>query len=149
VGVIKANRVDQDVLVFPIAFGYRQCLELLLKRLTEVGQRAVGDEPAVKRHHSLVVLWGDARPILERVWPDPTPEAEDDLDAVEDVLEQFDAIDRTSDGFRYSVNRKGAPALNASLNTINLERLRDVVARIANLLEASADVIEGLSAEGH
>jgi hypothetical protein len=132
VDVVKTNRVDLDVLVFPIAFGYRQCLELLLKRLIAVGQLAVGDEPAVKGLHSLVVLWLDARSVLERAWPDPSPETKDDLDAVGAVLGQFDAIDRNSDGFRFSVNRKGAPALPASLHTVNLERLRDVVARVAN-----------------
>ncbi|MBO9501647.1 hypothetical protein [Brevundimonas sp. A19_0] len=51
-----ANRFDQEALVYPIIFNYRQYIELSLKYLIASYGRSVGVEANWKTH-SLTVLW--------------------------------------------------------------------------------------------
>src|SRR4051812_27294719 len=100
---------DQDVLVYPIVFMYRQAIEISLKRLIVIGTQLIDRPTEVPRHHRLVLLWRQCRPIIEEVWPDGPKE---DLDVVGAVLEDFEALDPISTVFRYPVNNEGQASLS-------------------------------------
>jgi hypothetical protein len=75
--------------------------------------------------------------LLERRWPDDGRE----LDAVEDALRQFDAVDRQSFAFRYPRTKDADSSLPKEMLRINLRNLGEVVARIGTYLEACNDAL--------
>jgi len=138
---IQETNNGMDTLVYPVVFLYRHYLELRLKKLIIDGQRllVMGDD--LQRVHRLDLLWQRCRPMLEQIWP-TGPKA--DLDAVEECLRQFWDIDNQSQAFRYPCTKDGAPTLQG-LEHINLRNTREVMERIASLLDsASAAILEYL-----
>lgn len=129
------NDWDQDFLVYPIVFLYRQYLELRLKELIFASSRLLDQHARIPKEHSLVSLWRKARPNIEEVWPDS--QTKGDLDAVEDRLKELCDIDSGSYAFRYPEDVKGAPALTG-MQYINLKQLRDVIQGISNVLDGSS-----------
>ncbi|MCJ7492585.1 MAG: hypothetical protein MUP15_10635, partial [Dehalococcoidia bacterium] len=102
------NRVwPIDVLLYPVAFLYRQYLELRLKELIVVSGRLLGLSREVPIHHDLMSLWKDVRPRLEQIWFSRSNKM--DNDAIEDGLHQFCDADPGSYSFRYPVDRHGNP----------------------------------------
>jgi len=95
---------DQDFLIFPIVFLYRQAIEIALKHLIYTGKQLTNLSPGVPAHHRLTALWEIGRPIIEKVWPDGPKQ---DLKAVTDVLQQFEFKDPTSTLFRYPITKDG------------------------------------------
>ena len=63
--VSQRNR-DQDFLVFPIVFCYRQYLELQMKHLIREGSRLLDLDDDFALSHDLLKLWTACRSILER-----------------------------------------------------------------------------------
>jgi hypothetical protein len=137
---VSADRGDADSLVYPVVFCYRQFLELSLKDLLTEARRYYGIGEPFQAQHSLLLPWEPLRKLLERRWPGRP----DELDAVEDNLRQFDAVDEGSFAFRYATTRTGAPSLPEDMRHINLRNLAEVVARIGTFLEAC---MTALSAE--
>lgn len=129
------NNWDQDFLVYPIAFLYRQYLELRLKELIYVSSRLLDQYASIPREHDLVLLWRKARPNIEEVWRDS--QTKSDLDAVEDRLKELSDVDRRSDAFRYPEDVQGAPTLSGVVH-INLKQLRDVIQGISHALDGSS-----------
>lgn len=134
---VAETGMDQDALVYPIVFCYRQYLELLLKDVIVEARKYYDVDEPVRQTHPLHPLWQDLRPLLERRWPDDSRE----LDAVEDALRQFDAVDRQSFAFRYPRTKKGDPSLPRDMLRINLRNLAEVVARVGTYLEACNDAL--------
>lgn len=126
------NDRDQDFLVYPIAFLYRQYLELRLKELILVGSRLLDQNVSIPREHNLVSLWRKARPNIEEVWPDS--QTKDHLDTIEDRIKELCSIDSGSYAFRYPEDVKGTSTL-PGIRHINLKQLRDVVQGISNVLD--------------
>jgi hypothetical protein len=136
--VNKGNR-DQDFLVFPIVFCYRQYLELQMKHLVLEGSRLLDLDEELQKSHNLAQLWRTCRSILERVAPD---EPKEQLDAVTEGIEQLSAIDPLSDTFRYPVDRKGAPSLPEGAPQIfNLSHFSAQVEKLGNLLNGASEQI--------
>jgi len=126
---------DQDFLVYPIAFLYRQYLELRLKELIFVSSRLLDQDAEIPKTHNLVSLWRQARPNIEAVWPDS--ETKDQLNAVEDRLKELCDIDSGSYAFRYPEDGKGTTTLTGMVH-INLKQLRDVIQGISHILDGSS-----------
>lgn len=120
-----------DFLIYPIVFLYRQAIELSLKHLLRNGNMLLNRKPTIPKHHRLVPLWRECRPILEQVWPDGPKE---DLDAVNDVLVQFEAKDPGSTVFRYPVDTSGKASMPNS-ERIDIQNFSEVANRILSLLE--------------
>ncbi len=87
---VRATRADQDFLIYPIVFLYRQAIEVALKRLMWKGSQLLDRDFVMPNHHRLLPLWQQCRPIIEQVWPKGPKE---DLNAVGEVLKQFEARD--------------------------------------------------------
>lgn len=125
------KRSDLDFLIYPIAFLYRQAIELSLKHVVTVGSQLLDQEPGVKWHHDLAPLWTRCRGLIEEIFPD---EPKADLDAVGEVVDQFVARDPRSTSFRY-------PDPNAAPERIDVLNLGEVVNRTFALLDACASQI--------
>jgi len=136
---IKDDQSEQDFLVYPIAFLYRQYIELRLKEVIRYGTRLLDSPKAFPKHHNLERLWKQCRKILEHVWSEgPTG----DLDTVEDCIHQFSKTDPDSMAFRYPADKDDNPSL-PDLNQINIRNLAEVTTRISSLLDGA---VTGISA---
>lgn len=129
------NNWDQDFLVYPIVFLYRQYLELRVKELIHISSRLLDQNIDIPRDHNLLSLWRKVSPNIEQVWPDSQTKSH--LEAIEDRLKELCSIDPGSYAFRYPEDTKGAPTL-AGMRHINLRWLKDVVQAISNILDGSS-----------
>lgn len=129
------NNWDQDFLVYPIVFLYRQYLELRLKELIHVSSRLLDQNIDIPRAHNLLSLWRKVSPNIEQVWADSQTKA--DLEAIEDRLKELSNIDAGSYAFRYPEDTKGTPTL-VGMRHINLRWLKNVVQAISNVLDGSS-----------
>lgn len=128
----------QDTWVFPIVFNYRQFVELKLKEMVLLGAELVGSDDSYRNKHGLLLHWRIARPVLEEV------ELTGDrgiLDAVEQVITQFDQVDGGSFAFRYPVDRGGAPVLPEWLTHLNIRVFSDELEKVANFLDGATSMV--------
>ena len=131
----------QDTLVYPIAFLYRQYLELRLKQLMRSGSMLLDISLSSKKlHHGIFQYWKQCRSILANIWPE---EKADDFDAIEECVAEFGRIDPSSTGFRYPTSKDGSRSLKG-LTHINLRNLAEVMNRIATLLDGASTGIDQL-----
>jgi hypothetical protein len=139
VAYVEQTHNDQDLLVYPILFNYRQYIELSLKTIIRDSRRLLDEQGDFPETHNLLDLWNTAKPLLLRVNPQGDRA---DIRNVESCLRKFDELDPTSQSFRYPVNRGGAPSLPEELTHLNLRQVRDVVDRLGGFLD-SADAMLG------
>jgi hypothetical protein len=132
---VSQERRHQDTLVYPIAFLYRQYLELRLKELIHNGNMLL-DIPLMEKnlHHGIDKLWEQCRDILEKIHPN---ENTDEFDDIEKYIIEFARTDPSSTAFRYPANKQGKPSLKG-LTHINLRYLAEVMDKIAKLLDGAA-----------
>jgi hypothetical protein len=143
------NWQGNDVLIYPMVFLYRHCLELRLKELIILGQRLLtepyGIQQTILESHRLTELWTPCRKILERTsekgfWPkDPATR----LDIIEKLVKEFHAKDPFAMNFRYPVTRKskgGQPTL-PHLNRMGVRNLYNVMQRLDSFFTAQLDGI--------
>lgn len=128
---IKHTQRDHDYLVYPIVFLYRHHLELIIKKIIKDGNQLLDILNKVPQHHKIKQLWDNCKTIVQKVWPEGSP---DDLDAVEQCLNQFNEIDQTSIGFRYPTDKQGNPTI-PEIKHINLRNLAEVMERISSFFE--------------
>lgn len=141
-GYLKAGHVlvdhalkdsgDLDTLVYPIAFLYRQYLELRLKQIIDIALRLHDRASKPKLSHDIKSLWLAWRKLDEELYPGST--SKEQLDGIERLIDEFVAVDPTSQGFRYATDTKGNRSL-AGLTLVNVRNLRDVMIKIADQLE--------------
>jgi hypothetical protein len=137
--VIK-ERINQDILVYPIVFLYRHYIELRLKELIRKGNLLLDSPGRFPQHHLIDKLWSECRKILKKIWPE---ENADDLNEIEKYINDFSECDPTSTAFRYPKDKKDKESLSG-LTHINLRGFSDVILKISSLLDG-ADL--GISCE--
>jgi hypothetical protein len=136
---VKRTRRHQDTLVYPIAFLYRQFIELRLKELICVGSNLLDILRSNKKQtHEIFLLWKECRNILEKVHPD---ENREDFDEIEKYIQQYAQIDPQSTAFRYPTDKKGKPSLKG-LKQINLRNLAEIMEKVASLLDGASEEID-------
>lgn len=127
---------DQDSLVYPILFLYRQYLELRLKHLSRDASAILDQAFEVPMTHRLLDLW---RPLKAKVieiekrfgmMGERTV-----LVKAEGVLAALGEIDPLSDAFRYPINSKGEQSLSSDVRYINLRHFKEQIDEVATLLE--------------
>jgi hypothetical protein len=126
-----------DLLFYPIAFLYRQYLELRLKQLLISGGHLVYCESKLTHGHDLRKHWAEVRKILESVWPGTHA---DEMDALGKCVEELCQLDAKSMSFRYPVDKEGQPTL-LGLQRVDLVNLKSVMDRISSFLDASSDAL--------
>ncbi|MGH7451463.1 MAG: hypothetical protein ACRENG_08980, partial [bacterium] len=105
---ISATKRDQDILVYPIVFLYRHCIELYLKEIITEGNILLDEPKEMPTGHKIDVLWKDCKIILEKLQFDST---KDELEAVDEIISQFSEKDPLSFAFRYPTDKKGEKLL--------------------------------------
>ena len=137
-----------DQLFYPIAYLARHHFELMMKHL--IIQASILVPPTVtaadlSHTHSLVSLWNKLRPMLEKLWPGGPQE---ELDAVESVLQEFHRLDPAGMAFRYDSDQKGQKYVGSLPDIVDLESLwlavRDVAALFQGCSAAIQDMLESL-----
>jgi hypothetical protein len=135
---VKETQSEQDILVYPIVFMYRQYLELRLKWLIQVSYDLLDRELDFPRTHKLDILWNRLRIMLPQIEASVLSE---DLEAIDDAISQFCKIDPTSETFRYPTNKEGDNSLSPDVRIINLRQLGDIMQKIASYFDATANML--------
>lgn len=118
-----------DYLVFPLAFLWRQHLELALKDIIAVGRTLAGETWHFPRGHRLLDLWNTARPYIEKCGDPNAPV----LANVEASLREFEHVDPWADGFRYPLNRdQTARSMPNVPDIVSLQALNEAMQALAN-----------------
>jgi hypothetical protein len=138
VDYINNKHCDQDFLVFPIVFVYRQYLELRLKKLIIDCGRLFDEQQDFPKVHELDKLWVDCKRLLRKLKPKPELKY---LEAVDESIKQFCELDSRSEAFRYPVNTKGDKSLPADLKYINVRNLAEVMDKLSNFLDTGEDMV--------
>lgn len=126
---------DQDFLLYPLVFLYRQHLELQLKLVIHLGRQLHGGRGAPMKTHSLTALWDVAIQHIRRVWPDD----EHDTAAIRTDLEEFDSLDSGSYAFRYPVGTTQEPSLPPSLSRFNVKAFAERADELGDFLEGASE----------
>lgn len=132
---VKETHRNQDVLVFPIVFLYRQYLELRLKQLIRLGSELLDEALDFPKGHKLDTLWNSCRPIFVKL---ESRTSQQDLEAITEAIDQFCAIDPTSEAFRYPITRKGDKTIPSDVRHINLRQLLEIMEKVANFFDSVA-----------
>jgi len=132
---IESNRQDQDKLVYPIVFLYRQYLELAVKGLIQDGRRLLDiDDWTPITHHRIDRLWPICSGLLAQISPGDSVE---EVAQIGRLIDEFCRIDPTSMAFRYPSDKEGKPSL-VGLGVINLRNIRDVISKISVILDGAS-----------
>lgn len=126
-----------DAQAYPIIFLYRHYLELRLKELFISYGYLSGDSAEV-RGHRLITLWRKVCERAKRVSTESTYEIDADMEALEDIIKQFDSIDQNSDVFRYPVLSDGKTQALPPIQ-IGLQQLKEVMHWASDVLDGWND----------
>jgi hypothetical protein len=126
---------DQDFLVYPLVFLYRQYLELQLKLVIHLGRELYGGRGAPMNTHSLTALWDVAVGYIHRTWPDDTQ----NTTPIRADLEEFDSLDRGSYAFRYPIGTTQEPSLPENLTRFNVATFARRTEEIGEYIESASE----------
>lgn len=133
-------REEQDILIYPMVFVYRQYIELRLKEIIKEGRILLGEHSSFPEHHKILDLWNVAKNIALRVFENTN---KSDLAYAEHVITEFAKIDPDGFSFRYPTakkNRGGGKTLQG-ITHINIRRLAEHVNELEKDLEAISEYI--------
>lgn len=147
---ILETAIDQDVLVYPIGFLYRQYIELQLKDLIRESRILLGEGNNFPESHDIKNLWELTKQLLKKIITRIDKAADEyitkaDLAKIDDVISSFAEIDPDSFAFRYSEDRNGKNTMHG-LSHINIRKLAEHINELAERLE-KIDFVVGLLRE--
>lgn len=124
--------------IFAFAFLWRHYLELMLKALVQVC--ATSNCENLLNNHSLLPLWQAIKPTLKaQSWWDSCKE---DIALVEQVIDDFHKLDKSSIDFRYPSNKEWtATTLQDAPEQINVACLNSEMAWVAGILNGTFDAL--------
>ena len=128
---VLAKATDQDVLIYPIVFLYRQYIELRLKDIIKEGRILLEEGSDFPKHHNIWDLWCTAKKIAIKVFEGDDPTT---LKYAEHVIREFAQIDPDSFSFRYPTNKEGQNTLEG-VSHINIRRLGSHIDKLSKDLE--------------
>lgn len=147
--VIESNR-DQDILVYPIAFLYRQYIELQLKDIIRESRIFLEDSPNFPEHHKIQPLWDLANKLMREIIAKHDKSAgeyitEEDIKIIGDVVSNFVKVDPDSFAFRYPEDKQGNNTMSG-LQHINIRKLAQQINLMSDSLK-KFDLVVGLMRE--
>lgn len=125
-----------DNLIYPVAFLFRQYIELQLKDFIIGLNYCVEGSQNFPVHHKIDILWKEFIRLYKLIGEEPNNE---DFVNAERIILEFASVDPKSMAFRYPVSPNGENTLN--LNLVNLRNFAEVMGRLVNLLDAISDQI--------
>jgi len=136
-------RCGLDFLVYPLVFLYRHAIELQLKGIMRDGTRLLRQQPVPRKereHHGLEALWGLARQILEKVWPEGDPDL---LSRIAKVIGELSAADPDSQAFRYDRDKSGHRT-KSMLTHVNIAQFHRLAEEAYRLLDGATTGLQAL-----
>jgi hypothetical protein len=139
---IKASEVPIDVTVYPLAYLYRQGIELSIKHLCYYLSAAYSSGNTPELTHGLSENWHRLRRLLEEhAEQNNYGELQSDqLDAIGRLLSDFEKMDADSFVFRYPASKKGDLYLQ-NQSRIDLVQMNRILEAASHWFE---DVMEGV-----
>jgi hypothetical protein len=130
---------DQDILVFPISFLYRQYIELQLKHIIQESRILLGEGSSFPEHHKLNDLWNTANGLMAKIIKDHDQSissyiTREDVATIKSIITEFVKVDPDSFSFRYPKDKKGNKNLDG-IEYINLRNLHDYMAVLKEKLD--------------
>lgn len=137
-GVIESSQ-DQDVLVFPIAFLYRQYIELQLKYIIRESRIVLSTGNGFPEHHKINDLWNVANELMQDIIKNVDSTANTyitnkDIEQIGQIITNFVELDPDSFSFRYPKDKKGNKNLEG-VTHINLRNLHEQIELLRVKLE--------------
>ncbi len=135
---LKQNNMGIDSLVYPIAFLYRQYLELKLKYMIRDSRLLLGEKGSFPTHHKISDLWGTVNGNILKVIKNVDPNLanhipKSELEMVQGLIDDFSEYDPDSMAFRYPTGKGGDKHLDG-LKYVNLELLETKMLELKELL---------------
>jgi hypothetical protein len=131
---VVATQQNQDTLVYPITFLYRQYLELRLKQILKEGRILLEEKQVIPNGHDLRPLWREVKRICDKVFEEPDGKSLEEFEYVSHIVKEFVALDKISFAFRYPIDKKGKNSL-PEVHHINVRRLADMIGRAGGFLD--------------
>lgn len=147
---VVETAIDQDILVYPIAFLYRQYIELQLKDVIRESRIILGDGSDFPIGHDIKSLWEIASQLMKKIIMRVDKKSgnyitKEDFAKINEVICNFSDIDPKSLAFRYSEDQDGKNSLQG-LSHINIRKLAVHINELAERLE-KFDLVVGLLRE--
>jgi hypothetical protein len=124
---------DQDSLIYPIVFLYRQYIELRLKEIIREGRIFLEEGNDFPKHHNIWDLWCTARRIVIKAFQNENEPP--NFKYVEHVINEFSQIDPDSISFRYPTTKQGDKTIEEEVSHINIRRLASHVEELSKDLD--------------
>lgn len=126
---VVGTGTNQDILVFPISFLYRQYIELQLKQIIRESRIFLEEGDSFPEHHRIHDLWNTANSLMARIIKDHDKSisdyiTKDDVQAIKTIITEFVKVDPESFAFRYPEDKNGKKNLDG-IQYINLRKLHD------------------------
>lgn len=123
---------EQDGLIFPFLYNWRQHIELALKQLIIEIEQLLGIDAKPPFGHQLDELWNRCGALFDQAGYGD----EQGLDNVAAVIAELHAMDPAGDAFRYPRGRDGAPTL-PGIDLLSFQQINQALTEISNFLEAA------------
>jgi len=126
---VMETGANQDILVFPISFLYRQYIELQLKHIIRESRIFLGEGGSFPEHHKINDLWNTANALMTKIINVHDQSIKDyitkeDVQTIKTIITEFVKVDPDSFSFRYPKDKKGNRNLDG-IEYINLRKLHD------------------------
>lgn len=126
---VADSGTSQDTLVFPIAFLYRQYIELQLKHIIKESRIFLEEGANFPEHHKINDLWNTANALMAKIIKEHDKSIKDyitsnDISVIKTIITEFVKVDPDSFAFRYPKDKKGNKNLEG-IEYINLRKLHD------------------------
>jgi hypothetical protein len=145
---VVENGTNQDILVYPIAFLYRQYIELQLKHLIKESRiLLLAEEQGFPEHHKIQNLWVITRNLIEEIISTIDSSineyiSNEEFSLAETTISEFSKLDPDSFAFRYSEDKRGNNTMKG-VTHINIRNLSERIVDLAKVLK-KIDLVVGL-----
>lgn len=116
---ISSKNFDKKTQYFisPIAYLYRHCFELYMKRIITLGIKlcVIEQNENIEKilfGHKLHPLWNKVRLIIESIFPSEDKKV---ILHVENFIQQFHTVDKSGQVFRFALDKSGNPTEKYSI----------------------------------
>ncbi len=131
--------IYRHVLIFPVLFCYRHGFELAVKEIVEkFGRIAKIESSKLSKDHSLNKAWNDCRKVIIEICGEM--EHDQYLESIDQLIAEFESIDKTAETFRYASNKSGE-ILDLPEGTYDLENLKKSITSTKNFFTGAYNMI--------